>query len=612
MHLVRLSPIITTSASVESLLSIAMKIFRMPADTPFIRKLSIQRFRSIKSLTWRPAAGLNLILGGGDVGKTSILDAIALLLSPTTPGVVPDTDYYSREEEEGFVIDAVISLPADSKISGLLKAAWPWDWDGEKPVMPSIDRDGAQAYNDPVYWLQVTGTPELELVYEVKQPDGTSETMPLSLRRQLGPVRLSSDDRNDRDLRFVQGSALDRLLSDKTLRSRLSSRLAETNVVDALSDDSKLALSSLNDAFATKSLPTSLDLSITGAPGISVMALIGLTAQRNSVQLPLSSWGAGTRRLAALAIAEQTQGATPITLVDEIERGLEPYRQRVLVGKLGAGKAQAFVTTHSAAAISAATNSTLWYVDHTGQIGKLDGAKVGQQRTRDPEAFLSRLAIVCEGITEVGFTTAVLVAALGTPLEQAGIRVVDGGGHETTLGLLEALAEGGLSFGGFADDEGGKHPARWKKLEERLGKLLFRWQAGCLEENIISLVPEAALETLIRDPAGDKTGRRLRSLRERLGTDSKEFAVLREKAGVNLRQLIIEAATGAVPEEKASERKHFQSHSQDWFKSFAGGQELASKVFTMGVWPQIKDQVVPFANAVRRAVMLADIADLTL
>jgi putative ATP-dependent endonuclease of OLD family len=563
-------------------------------------------------MTWLPASGLNLILGGGDVGKTTILDAIALLLSPTNPNVVPDTDYYGRQEENGFIIDAVISLPDDSKINNLLKAAWPWDWDGEKPTVPTIDGDGTQAHNEPVYWLQVTGTPELDLVYEVKQPDGTSESMPVALRRQLGPVRLSSDDRNDRDLRFVQGSALDRLLSDKTLRSRLSSKLAETNVVDALNDESKTALSTLSDAFATKSLPTDLDLSIIGAPGISVMALIGLTAQRDGVQLPLSSWGAGTRRLSALAIAEQTQGATPITLVDEIERGLEPYRQRVLVGKLGSGKAQAFVTTHSAAAIAAAATSTLWYVDHAGHIGKLDGAKVAQQRERDPEAFLSRLAIVCEGVTEVGFATTLLLGALGSPLEQVGIRIVDGGGHETTLGLLEALAEGGLSFGGFADDEKGKHPTRWKKLEESLGNLLFRWPTGCLEENIIKSVPEAELEAFIQDPTGEKTGKRLRSLQERLGAESKDFAVLQVKAGANLRQLIIEAATGTVPEGKESERKHFESHERDWFKTLNGGRELAAKVFTFGLWPNLKEQLLPFANAVRRSVALPQVTDIAL
>lgn len=64
-------------------------------------------------MTWLPASGLNLILGGGDVGKTTILDAIALLLSPTNPNVVPDTDYDDRQEENGFIIDAVLSLPEE-------------------------------------------------------------------------------------------------------------------------------------------------------------------------------------------------------------------------------------------------------------------------------------------------------------------------------------------------------------------------------------------------------------------------------------------------------------------------------------------------------------------
>ena len=50
--------------------------------TPTIRLLTVERFRGIQSLTWRPSIGLNVVLGGGDVGKTTILDAIALLLSP--------------------------------------------------------------------------------------------------------------------------------------------------------------------------------------------------------------------------------------------------------------------------------------------------------------------------------------------------------------------------------------------------------------------------------------------------------------------------------------------------------------------------------------------------
>jgi AAA domain-containing protein len=54
-------------------------------SAPIIYRLAIERFRCITSFSWHPAKGVNLILGGGDVGKTTILDAMGLLLSPTNP-----------------------------------------------------------------------------------------------------------------------------------------------------------------------------------------------------------------------------------------------------------------------------------------------------------------------------------------------------------------------------------------------------------------------------------------------------------------------------------------------------------------------------------------------
>lgn len=49
--------------------------------TAVIRKLIIQRFRGLETFDWRPAPGINVILGGGDVGKTTVLEAIALSAS---------------------------------------------------------------------------------------------------------------------------------------------------------------------------------------------------------------------------------------------------------------------------------------------------------------------------------------------------------------------------------------------------------------------------------------------------------------------------------------------------------------------------------------------------
>jgi putative ATP-dependent endonuclease of OLD family len=580
---------------------------------PVIYRLSIERFRGVKSLVWFPARGANAILGGGDVGKTTILDAVALLLSPVNSTTLSDTDYYARDIDAGFVIEAVVSLPSGSSIHHQLKPAWPWAWNGKEASVPHAGDDDDHhdgSVSEPVYCLRVRGTEDQELSYEIVQPDGSTDPFPVALRRSIGLVRLSGDDRNDRDLRLVQGSALDRLLSDKGLRARMGSELAKSDVKSELSDAAQEALTNLDAAFTSKSLPTGLDLAITGGQGPSIASLIGLTAARGGIQLPLASWGAGTRRLSALAIAEQNQGETPITIVDEVERGLEPYRQRLLVEKLQVANAQVFLTTHSPAALSAASKASLWYVDHTGAIGPLDATKIAQHRAYDPETFLARLAVVAEGATEKGFTSRLLERALKSELTQHGVHVSDGEGHDTTLGVLEALANGGLSFGGFADDEG-RHPERWKKLSEKLGPLLFRWPAGCIEENIIAAVPDDKLETLIIDPQGEKTGMRLRTLADRLGLQDKDFPALKAKAAAGLRAVMIEAALGKCPAGKEAEKKEYKSHAGTWFKSEPGGRELADKIFSVGLWPTLKPQLLPFCNAVRKSLKLDPETDLS-
>src|SRR3546814_19980569 len=86
--------------------------------------------------------------------------------------------------------------------------------------------------------------------------------------------------------------------------------------------------------------------------------------------LPLSSWGAGTRRLAALEVAAAHQVEHPVMVVDEIERGLESYRQRVLIEELIARPSQVFVTTHSAPAVSSAVAASLCSVHAVGTVGK--------------------------------------------------------------------------------------------------------------------------------------------------------------------------------------------------------------------------------------------------
>lgn len=574
-----------------------------------ILRLTIERFRGIQQFHWKPANGLNVVLGGGDVGKTSILDAIGLLLSPTNPSVLADSDYYGRHIEAEFLIEADVSLPPACGVDHQLKPSWPWHWNGEQTVVPNAESE-ATTSDTAAYRLRVRGTEDLELLYEIVQPDGTTSPLSVALRRSIGLVRLSGDDRNDRDLRLVQGSALDRLLGDRNLRSRIANELAKSQVKEHLTDEGKSVLSLLDATFQKENLPEGLDLAVTGGPGASIASMIGLTALHTGVQLPLASWGAGTRRLSALVIAEQNKAESPILLVDEIERGLEPYRQRLLIGKLQTGISQGFITTHSPAVIAAADKATFWYVDHAGHLGPLDGKKIAKHRAHDPNTFLSRLAVIGEGITEVGFVRALLAHALAADPLQYGIHVSSGGGNEATLGVLEALAVGGLRFGCFADEEG-TFPDRWKAVIEAQGALAFRWPSGCLETNLIVALPAEKLEDLIADPLEEKTGRRLRTLQDRLGTADKSFLTLRDHLGANFKDVIIQAATGEVPDDKFPLAKEYKSHARDWFKTEQGGRELESKLFSLGLWPTFRPLLLPFCNAVRQAVGLPGLTDLT-
>src|SRR5882672_12275282 len=86
-------------------------------DQPaIIRQLTIERFRGIRELRWNPGAGLNVILGGGDVGKTTVLEAIGLLLNPSNAAVLSEADYYNRDSGAGFVIQGVFSLSTSADI----------------------------------------------------------------------------------------------------------------------------------------------------------------------------------------------------------------------------------------------------------------------------------------------------------------------------------------------------------------------------------------------------------------------------------------------------------------------------------------------------------------
>jgi putative ATP-dependent endonuclease of OLD family len=165
----------------------------------------------------------------------------------------------------------------------------------------------------------------------------------------------------------------------------------------------------------------------------------------------------------------------------------------------------------------------------------------------------------------------------------------------------------------MVDDEG-KYPTRWARIKEVLGDLLIQWPDGCLEQQVIPMFEPDVLPSLIEDPQGILSGRRRRSLAERLDIEVTDIESIKEAAGDGLRQLIVDAAKGTVPERLANAeqgiKKHFRAHAGDWFKSKEGGRELAEKVFALGAWPKLQPIVLPFLNAVRQPIELDPIEGL--
>jgi putative ATP-dependent endonuclease of OLD family len=60
-----------------------------------IVRVELLNFRGIKKLSWNPSAGTNCLIGSGDSGKTTILDAIELAFAPRNGVTFDDTDFFN-------------------------------------------------------------------------------------------------------------------------------------------------------------------------------------------------------------------------------------------------------------------------------------------------------------------------------------------------------------------------------------------------------------------------------------------------------------------------------------------------------------------------------------
>jgi putative ATP-dependent endonuclease of OLD family len=594
-----------------------------PHPIPSIRRLRIERFRGIEKLEWCPASGLNVIVGPGDSCKSTILEAIGALLSPAPNMNISEFDYYRREIDKGFEIEAVLAV-GDASILRTDKFPLPplrgWH-EGQLTDLP--DEGGAEA----VMVCRLTGTPDQEAIYEIVGADEETR-VPFSraLRQRIGLMRLGIADRWDRDLRLVQGGALDRYMEGQQLRQAILQAILNTPIHDRLGEKPIEALGRIDKHFSKRSLPSPVRLGLVGTPGVSLAASVGLMIGENDESaLPLPSWGTGTRRLATLELASILAESVSLAVVDEPESGLEPYRQRAFIGDLHQdGKRQAFITTHAPAILSAgadlgavisrinmapllpageaeraapAEEPAPAHAPRAHELTALEGKEIGELLSSHPEAVLARLPVICEGITEEGFATRVLVGKFGDGFPVRGIFCVDAGGHDRAVAICKALLKAKFQLGAVADDEGRKDGS-WEEIGRQAAVL--RWDNGAaLEHAVLGALPDNVLPLVVGWPEefGGRPARHcLPELRASLGCEGKDRTAEQLFAEYG-REAFVRALCAAACPPREGKRK-----PTGWFKSFDGGFLLADKLLALDPLPkELSDKIAAFLQAVERA-----------
>lgn len=321
-----------------------------------IRHIVLERFRSFEQLRLTPGARA-VILGPNNSGKSTILEALDLLLSPGAGRLRPaltDLDYFDRDTTQGFTIEAVVGdLPAAFKAE---VAPHLEGWVAERSELtPETDGPGIE----PVVRLRARGTPDLDLLHEFAKPESEGQRCGPGVRAHLTWIFDGRARDPARQLQFYQGGVLDRLFSVANMDA------AVTALRDGLAGSSHSVNEDAEVAAQLNGLAEDLRvLGVIGesdAPSFEVGSLsrrdllqaLRLSLPVGRVEVPLSRHGRGIQRLvllAALLRVASRSGDKPIAAFEEPEEALEPLRQAQVASmlrQLTDNGGQVLAVTHS-------------------------------------------------------------------------------------------------------------------------------------------------------------------------------------------------------------------------------------------------------------------------
>lgn len=473
-----------------------------------IRHIEIRRFRGIAAASWSPRPGINALIGGGDSGKSTILDAIDLALAARRNAAFTDADFYNLDVSEPIDIRITLGDLPPALLDLERYAPFLRGWDDVLGILLDEPVAGSEAVL--TMRLLVTGDlePSWHLFSERAEAEDASRDLPYAERLRLAPTRLGAYASHH----FSWGA--------RSVLNRLSDERA--NASTALAAAAREARSTFGDT-AGEQVPETLKIvhdvareagvrggeaatALLDAHGISFSG--GVIALHDENGVPLRNLGIGSSRLLVASLQARTATDTGATLIDELEHGLEPYRITRLLHALGSkdggAPRQTFLTTHSPIAVRELSAQQLVRVrkQADGVVSLVwIGASGEDQATLRAcaEAFLAPNVIVCEGSTEIGLLRGLDLwwnSQNRDPVAYYGVATCDGGGANM---LARATCFGRLGYRTslFRDSDVVFTPDQHAPLNDAAVSQIA-WQPGMsTEQALFDGLPDAALGSLV-------------------------------------------------------------------------------------------------------------------
>ena len=470
--------------------------------------IAINNFRCIEKLHWVPSPGINCLIGPGDAGKSSILDAIDYCLGARRTVQFTDADFHGLDVTTPISISITIGDLSDALKSIDTYGAFVRSFDPATGLIDDEPENGKETVLTVQLLVQSDLDPVWTLISDRAQAQGLTRNLTWGDRTRLSPTRIGAHA--DHNLAWRRGSVLNRLTEEKADTSAAlasAARDARKAFGDLADEQLGETLKIVADTARELGIPAGNKLkAMLDAHSVSFNG--GTVALHGDDGVPLRSLGVGSTRLLVAGLQRKAAKESSVLLVDELEHGLEPHRIIRLLSSIGAKEApppiQAFVTTHSPVALRELRGDQLWVVRKLPGSHKLDlvGIADSIQGTirAHPEAFLSHSVLVCEGASEVGLIRGLdlFFAAHGNAsINAQGVALVDAGGVNKIYERADVLRSLGYRTASLRDDD-----AQPDAVKEGLftfnGGSLFKWAAGqALEHAIFLGVSDAAVHQLL-------------------------------------------------------------------------------------------------------------------